>query len=237
MLGIVNAFDNRFCVERVREMRLLILSIFFAVLILQGCTEKESDDDKRRDANVDGQAGMPNPASVYCEEHQGRLEIREDAEGNETGFCVFANGNACEEWAYYRGECDPNSASDAGTERDASEDEPVVGMPNPASVNCIDLGGVLEMHEVDAGQLGVCVFPDGAMCEEWALFRDACSQEAPNFCETESDCACGVHVTSRDCFFGQKEFVDTSEQCPDFCTGIAGNFRLQCIQFTCSVGM
>lgn len=229
---------GRFFQGKVRGMRKVILLLFFTtVLLLHGCTEKKSDEDEGRDASVDSQAALTNPASAYCVEHDGSLEIRRDAEGNETGFCVFADGTECEEWAYYRGECYPNSASDGGSGRDAFEDERVVGMPNPASVNCIDLGGTLEIHDVDAGELGVCVFPDGAMCEEWALFRGECSAEAPNFCETESDCACGVHITSRECFFGQKEFVDTTEQCPDFCTGIAGNFRLQCVQFTCAIGI
>jgi putative hemolysin len=37
----------------------------------------------------------------------GTLEIREDAEGNQVGWCVFDDGSECEEWAYYRGECEP----------------------------------------------------------------------------------------------------------------------------------
>jgi putative hemolysin len=50
-------------------------------------------------------ADMPNPASVYCEEHGGTLEIREDAEGGQIGYCRFADGSVCEEWAFFRGEC------------------------------------------------------------------------------------------------------------------------------------
>jgi putative hemolysin len=51
--------------------------------------------------------GIPNPASVYCLEHGGRIEIRKDASGNEYGVCVFPDGSECEEWAYLRGECQP----------------------------------------------------------------------------------------------------------------------------------
>jgi putative hemolysin len=50
---------------------------------------------------------VANPASTYCEEQGGTLEIREDAEGNQVGWCVFDDGSECEEWAYYRGECEP----------------------------------------------------------------------------------------------------------------------------------
>lgn len=48
---------------------------------------------------------MANPASVYCEEQGGRVDIRQDLEGNEVGICVFEDGSECEEWSYFRGEC------------------------------------------------------------------------------------------------------------------------------------
>lgn len=51
--------------------------------------------------------GIPNPASVYCGQNGGRLEIRRDAQGNETGYCIFVDGSECEEWAFFRGECQP----------------------------------------------------------------------------------------------------------------------------------
>jgi putative hemolysin len=55
--------------------------------------------------------GIANPASVHCEEQGGRLEIEEDAEGNQTGICVFPDGSSCEEWAFYRGECEPDAGA------------------------------------------------------------------------------------------------------------------------------
>ncbi len=48
---------------------------------------------------------LSNPASAYCENQGGKLEIREDNNGNQYGVCIFANGNECEEWAFYKGEC------------------------------------------------------------------------------------------------------------------------------------
>jgi putative hemolysin len=47
--------------------------------------------------------GLANPASVYCEDQGYTLEIRETPEG-QVGYCI-GNGNECEEWAFYRGEC------------------------------------------------------------------------------------------------------------------------------------
>lgn len=54
----------------------------------------------------DKKPGMANPASVYCEEQGGTLEIRDTDEG-QIGICVFDDGSECEEWAYYREECSP----------------------------------------------------------------------------------------------------------------------------------
>ena len=48
--------------------------------------------------------GMPNPASTHCIERGGRLEIRKDADGNETGWCHLPDGRVVEEWTLFRGD-------------------------------------------------------------------------------------------------------------------------------------
>lgn len=55
---------------------------------------------------------IANPASVFCEDNGGVLEIRKDSDGGEVGFCVFPNGSECEEWLYMNGECTPALDSD-----------------------------------------------------------------------------------------------------------------------------
>ena len=52
-------------------------------------------------------AGLPNPASLYCEEHGGSLELRSAADGGQYDVCIFPDGSECEEWAFYHGECGP----------------------------------------------------------------------------------------------------------------------------------
>jgi putative hemolysin len=52
--------------------------------------------------------GMPNPASVYCQQQGGKTDIRKTAEG-EVGYCVFPDKSECEEWAFLRGECKPGA--------------------------------------------------------------------------------------------------------------------------------
>ena len=50
-----------------------------------------------------------------------------------------------------------------------------VGMANPASVNCAQRGGKLQIVSTPAGQTGICTFPSGKQCEEWALMRGECT--------------------------------------------------------------
>ncbi len=54
---------------------------------------------------IEESAALPNPASVYCLKQGGKLEIRKDEQENEYGVCIFSNGEECEEWAFFRGEC------------------------------------------------------------------------------------------------------------------------------------
>jgi len=53
-------------------------------------------------------------------------------------------------------------------------------------------------------------------------------------CARDADCACGVHSTTGECFYGNRAYVNEAEQCPDFCTGIAGNLRIRCIKGACT---
>ena len=46
-------------------------------------------------------AGMPNPASAYCESLGGRSEIRQEA-GGAVGYCHLPDGRVVEEWALFR---------------------------------------------------------------------------------------------------------------------------------------
>lgn len=70
-----------------------------------GCTRKYCPEEmketpkciKYKEENIEV-VGMPNPASVKCEEDGGVLNL-------DNGICTFDDGSECEEWAYFRGEC------------------------------------------------------------------------------------------------------------------------------------
>lgn len=67
-----------------------------------------------------------------------------------------------------------------GTPESAPPDMPQANMPNPASVYCEQNGNKLEIRTAaDGSQSGVCVFPDGSTCDEWAYFRGECGPTAP----------------------------------------------------------
>src|SRR5512140_3253871 len=56
---------------------------------------------------------------------------------------------------------------------------PQASIPNPASVYCVQKGNKLEIRTAaDGSQNGICVFPDGSTCDEWAYFRGECGLAA-----------------------------------------------------------
>lgn len=70
----------------------------------------------------------------------------------------------------------PQTRSTAET---AATSLPQAGLPNPASVNCRQKGNKVEIRTAaDGSQNGVCIFPDGSTCDEWAYFRGECGPGA-----------------------------------------------------------
>jgi putative hemolysin len=69
---------------------------------------------------------------------------------------------------------------------------------NPASVNCVNLGGVLEIQTTESGEYGICTFDDGTQCEEWKLYKEECFKgqypiTPDKFCTLEYMPVCGVN--------------------------------------------
>jgi putative hemolysin len=77
---------------------ILILIILIAVVVGAVFFFGKSNSPKME--NV----GIANPASVFCKENGGTSEKQTNAQG-EYANCVFPNGQKCEEWALFRGEC------------------------------------------------------------------------------------------------------------------------------------
>ncbi len=126
------------------------------------------------------QAGMPNPASVYCTQNGNKLEIRTAADGSQNGICIFPDGSACDEWAYYRGECGPAGNSD--TEEQASGGF----MPSGTTEEITDWWGVIKSTEsgsqyddyFERQDLGQMIYfgidsMDGAVMSQIEALRDS----------------------------------------------------------------
>ena len=84
-----------------------IFTFVIILMALTACAAPQTQAAPEPAATDMPQAGMPNPASVYCEQNGNKLEIHTAADGSQNGICIFPDGNACDEWAYYRGECGP----------------------------------------------------------------------------------------------------------------------------------
>jgi len=85
-----------------------IIAAFILVLALTACTAPQVQTPEPAATGIPP-VNMPNPASVYCEQHGNKLEIHTAADGSQSGVCVFPDGSACDEWAYFRGECGPDA--------------------------------------------------------------------------------------------------------------------------------
>ncbi len=58
---------------------------------------------------------IANPASRYCLDHGGKLDLRETNKGTE-GICILPGGNIeCEEWSFLRGSCPIRAKNETGT--------------------------------------------------------------------------------------------------------------------------
>lgn len=155
----------------------IVLSLSLASFAV-ACAAPTSDEGSSESAVTKGdRADLANPAAVHCVDLGYTLD---------EGDCVFPNGSRCEQWAFFRGECAPAPTpppppASACTPLAGPAQGPGVGMANPATVYCAQLG-----HSFDAD--GMCVFPDGARCEQWAFYRGECGA-AHGFCARQGGVA------------------------------------------------
>jgi putative hemolysin len=97
-----------------------------------------------------GEGEVANPASVFCEEQGGSVEIVADAEGNQMGMCRLPDGTEVDEWEYYR---------------QYHEEGGGAGLANPAAVFCEEQGGTV------TGPEPMCELLDGTVVDAWDYYR------------------------------------------------------------------
>ena len=145
-----------------RNLKALV-SVAMIAISMTGVAATKSNAVKRNTKkDREPAVGMANPASVYCTKNGGKSIIVK-GKGGEYGVCQLKDGTAVEEWEYYR-QNNPDSTS---------KNEPVIGMPNPASVFCEKHGGKsINVKDKDGNEVGKCQFKDGTKVDEWHYYRE-----------------------------------------------------------------
>lgn len=129
-------------------------SITFTIILimLTGCAAPQTQGMSESAPTSMPQADMSNPASVYCTQQGNKLEILTVDDGSQSGRCIFPDGSACDEWAYYRGECGPaviDSTADASGNATSGEN-PGSYMPPVSTEAVVDWWGVIKSTESGA---------------------------------------------------------------------------------------
>lgn len=114
-------------------MKTIFLSITVMFILLTACTASPTPVPTSAPT-----MGMANPASVYCEQQGNKLEIRTAADGSQIGVCIFPDGSECEEWAYYRGECNSGTLT---VDKLVIETFELTGKPNPETLEFSSVDG------------------------------------------------------------------------------------------------
>ncbi len=133
-----------------------IFTFTLILLALTACAAPQTQAAPEPAATDMPQVGMPNPASVYCEQNGNKLEIVTTADGSQSGVCIFPDGSACDEWAYYRGECtpltpiSPTPVITVEAIADTSGGDPGSSMPPGAKEAVTDWWGVIKRTEPGA---------------------------------------------------------------------------------------
>jgi uncharacterized protein len=114
--------------KKKEKMKRMIIALIL-LLALAACTAPQVQTPKPAATGIPP-VNMPNPASVHCVKNGNKLEIRTAADGSQSGVCVFPTGSACDEWAYFRGECGPKVQANP-TPATAVEATPETGGDRP----------------------------------------------------------------------------------------------------------
>jgi putative hemolysin len=116
---------------------------------------------------------LPNPASVYCEDNGGTLDLRTSESGAVAGVCVFPDGSECDEWQFFRGTCTPGAVvpgEASPTERQPSPDGEWIRWHNDALGFSFEYPGDAELVMNDDPGSGLSVVGPLVGGDHWPMF-------------------------------------------------------------------
>ncbi|MBU2561947.1 MAG: DUF333 domain-containing protein [Nanoarchaeota archaeon] len=81
------------------------------ILFISGCGSPPqkymlAKEDAQKERVIE-RSGVANPATLHCMNTTGAAWTTKEGTGGQYGVCTFSDSSWCEEWAYYRGECQP----------------------------------------------------------------------------------------------------------------------------------
>lgn len=184
----------------------ILASIMGLSLLLQAC------DDQQEQRHLQ----VANPASVYCGQAGGTSVIKNDSEGNQAGYCEFADGQQCDEWALFRGECVPDQALSEPFKWCAQGmNSPVMSgkdheLPLPAALVLPVVKAGITSTEMPitlleasrwrcmSGHVWVCMVGANLPCSERADLTTQANANMSEFCQANPDAAAiPAYVTGR----------------------------------------
>ena len=176
-------------------MKFAIFSLLAVALLLSGCvTAPPEQKPVNQTANntqtppvSNNTTQMANPAATACVQKGHQYELR-----GATGFCIFQSGRECEEWAYYRGEC---------------EDEAPLKKLGKLGEFCGGIAGVACESGLACRLDGT--YPDsGGICYKESKYSE-CGIARAEVCTTQYEAVCGRSGTTESLY----DYEDYANPC------------------------
>jgi putative hemolysin len=135
----------------------IVIGLLLTATLLGACAAPTPEPDTQPSV------GVPNPASVNCEDKGGQVLIEKRGDGGEYGICIFEDNMQCEEWAFMRGECPFGGVK-------------VTGYVTPASRYCAITGGEYSVtgNSNAENEQETCKFTNGKSCDVWEYYNGKC---------------------------------------------------------------
>jgi putative hemolysin len=124
---------------------------------------QEQQANNQRSASLRIRVLLANPASTNCIDNGGCEQNLYDVDGNQWAVCSFADGSACEEWAFLRGEC-----SKGGTVAFITDCEKKNGVYKGHHIDSTNVNGAIQ------GFYYTCQYTDGSICFEEDYYKGEC---------------------------------------------------------------
>jgi hypothetical protein len=106
---------------------------------------------------------------------------------------------------------------------------------------CVNKDSITNISLVDelcgeSSTTGYCGYKNiqSCKCENNKCVGSEETVDNSDYCDYDADCACGTNIQTGKCFRGNKKYVDENMQCPDFCSGISGDFITICKDHKCT---